>query len=164
MYGGPGYQQNLHTGRDAIPTFSVGVLSERVGVSLVVTLASYKTSHGGQVRLLPSHFPSHPLVVAASPVNNNPASPARSRAKMPGKTALILAACAALAHARVAPDSESAAGKKEVYYPEYCHNTEPLHVVPLLEDAELLHVTLLHRHGDRGVLSSACSVLPCAAL
>lgn len=38
----------------------------------------------------------------------------------------------------------------DVYYPAYCHNTDPLPFVARATGADLLQVTIMHRHGDRG--------------
>jgi hypothetical protein len=62
-----------------------------------------------------------------------------------------IAVAAALLESALAVPAAPAA--EAIYYPAYCHHTDPITPVPLVKDAELLQVTVLHRHGDRGVSS-----------
>lgn len=54
-----------------------------------------------------------------------------------------------------ATKSSNSADQSGVYYPPYCHHTDPIEPVPLVQNAKLLQVTILHRHGDRGRYSSS---------
>lgn len=60
--------------------------------------------------------------------------------------------------------ASAAASAQDVYYPAYCHNTDPVLFVARAGGADLLQVTIMHRHGDRGGCFSFERVCPCAAV